>query len=276
MWVLFNPGGSGPAASGQIATCDYSGNPTDPNDGECGLPGVAMGPAKRIFRGIELTARKQFANTLWAQLSVLYSSLRGNYSGAIHEATGQTDPGFNADFDYYQLLDNAYGNLELDRPVQGRIDGVYTAPFGLSAGIGFYVRSGIPLSRIGWFNVYPDGVFLDPRGSNGRTPTDYELNLSASYDWNIGPVTITPMLYLYNVLNRQTVVTVDPLFNPGASFVTNPASPFYGQAGVEPGKERPDGTICQSSTPCTDNPEYRKATFRTNPRLLRAALKITF
>ena len=210
--------------------------------GECGLPGVAIGPAKRIFRGIELTARKQFTNTLWAQLSFLYSSLRGNYSGAVLEATGQTDPGLNADFDYYQLLQNAYGNLELDRPLQARIDAVYNAPFGLSAGIGFYVRSGIPISRIGWFNgFFIDGLFLDQRGSDGRTPTDYELNLSASYDLNIGPVTITPMLYLYNVLNRQTVVNVDPLFNPGASFVTNPASPFYGQAGVEPGRPGPTG-----------------------------------
>ena len=247
------------------------------NETPCGHPGVPVGDAKRIFRGIELTARKQFSNTLWAQLSFLYSSLRGNYSGAVLEATGQTDPGFNADFDYYQLLQNAYGNLELDRPLQARIDAVYNAPFGLSAGIGFYVRSGIPVSRIGWFNgVYVDSLYLDQRGSDGREATDYELNLSAGYNLNIGPVTITPMLYLYNVLNRQTVVNVDQLFNPNGNFVTNPASPFYGQAGIEPGKARPDGTTCQSATPCTDNPDYLKASVRTNPRFLRAALKITF
>ena len=273
---IFNPGGTGPAASGQILTCNGSDNPTDATRGECGFPGVAIGPAKRIFRGIELTARKQFSNTLWAQLSFLYSSLRGNYSGAVLEATGQTDPGINADFDYYQLLENAYGNLELDRPLQARIDAVYNAPFGLSAGIGFYVRSGIPVSRIGWFNTDFNPLYLDQRGSDGRETTDYELNLSAGYNLDVGPVTITPMLYLYNVLNRQTVVNVDQLFNPNATFVTNPASPFYGQAGFEPGTRRPDGTICQSTTPCTDNPDYLKASVRTNPRLLRAALKITF
>jgi hypothetical protein len=282
--ALFNPGGTGPAASGQITTCNGSGNPTDPTAGQgCGedhqpgLPGVAIGPAKRIFRGIELTARKQFTNSLWSQLSFLYSSLRGNYSGAVLEATGQTEPGLNADFDYSQLRHNAYGDLELDRPVQARIDAVYTAPFGLSAGLGFYVRSGIPLSRIGWFNQwYFDSLYLDARGSNGRMPTDYDLNLSASYALSIGSVTITPMVYLYNVLNQQNTIRVDQLFNPGGSFVTNPASPFYGQAGVEPGTKRPDGTICESPTPCTDNPEYRKAVAWTNPRLLRVALKITF
>jgi outer membrane receptor protein involved in Fe transport len=280
--ALFNPGGTGPAASGQILSCDGSGNPTDPNADECGFPGVAVQAAKRIFRGIELTARKAFTNAFWTQLSFLYSSLEGNYSGAIREASGQTDPGINADFDYYQFANNAYGNLELDRPVQVRIDAVYTAPFGLSAGLGFYVRSGIPVSRQGWFNSgYPQALFLDQRGTLAREPTDYDMNLSASYALNVGPVTVTPMLYLYNVINRQTVVNVNQNFNPTGSFVTNPASPFYGQAGIEPGTARPDGTICESATPCTDNPDYLKAlprneSGRTNPRLLRVALKITF
>jgi hypothetical protein len=89
-------------------------------------------------------------------------------------------------------------------------------------------------------------------------------------------VTITPMLYLYNVLNQQTVVNGDQSFNPVGRFVTNPASPYYGQSGVEPGTERPDGTICQSSAPCTDNPNYRKAMAWTSPRRLRVALKVTF
>ena len=88
-----------------------------------------------------MVARKQFSNELWAQASFLYSSLKGNYSGAIREASGQTDPGINADYDYYQFTFNDYGNLELDRPVQARIDAVYNSPFGISAGAQFYVRA---------------------------------------------------------------------------------------------------------------------------------------
>ena len=116
---------------------------------------------------------------MWAQASFLYSSLKGNYSGAIREATGQTDPGINADYDYYQFTFNDYGNLELDRPVQARIDGVWNAPFGLSAGLGFYVRSGLPTTRLGWFNDFdPGNLYLEQRGTFGRTPTDYDMNLS--------------------------------------------------------------------------------------------------
>ncbi len=277
--ALYNPGGTGPAATGQYGLCDGSQNPTDPNAGACGLTGIPVRAAKRYFRGIELTARKQFSTRIWAQASFLYSSLIGNYSGAIREASGQTDPGINADFDYYQFTDNGYNNLDLDRPIQARLDAVYNAPFGLSAGLGFYVRSGVPLSQQGFFNnFYPDLLFLTERGTVGRTPTDYELNLSLGYNWNIGPVTITPMLYVYNLLNRQTSTTTDQVFNPNGSFVTTAGSPYYGQGGVEAGQSSPQtpDIICSGPAPCADNPDYQKIASRTGPRLLRAALKITF
>jgi outer membrane receptor protein involved in Fe transport len=276
--AIFNPGSSS-VQNGGIKSCDASDNPTDPNAGLCGLPAVAVGPAKRIFRGIELTARKQFSQTLWAQASYLYSTLRGNYSGAIREGDGQTDPGINADYDYNQFLINAYGNLELDRPHQVRVDAVYNAPFGLAVGVQAYARSGNPTSRQGRYNTfYPTELFLDQRGSNGRLPTDYEANLSLAYNLNVGPVTITPQLYVFNVLNRQTVTGTDQRFNPNGSFVTTKTSPFYGQAGVEPGKTAPDGTLCpaNSTAPCSDNQDYRKATTRVGARFLRVALKLTF
>jgi hypothetical protein len=281
--ALFNPGGSGPAASGQFPTCNGSANSTEPTFGDCATTGFAVGDAKRIFRGIELVARKQFTNQLWTQMSFLYSSLKGNYSGAIREASGQTDPGINADYDYYQFTFNDYGNLELDRPVQARIDAVYNAPFGLSAGAGFYVRSGLPVSRLGYFNqFYPDLLYLDTRGENtrtifgnDRTPTDYDLNLSLAYNANIGPVTITPQVYLFNVLNRQTAVAYDNRWNVNGAFaaVDDPTSPFYGQAGLAPG----EGTCPASATQvCTDNPDWMKEIQWNNPRLLRVALKVTF
>jgi hypothetical protein len=90
---------------------------------------------------------------------------------------------------------------------------------------------------------------------------------------NVGPVTITPQAYLFNVLNRQTVTALNSNFNTAGSFVVDPASPFYGQAGQQPGTGTCPAT---ASAPCTDNPDYLKAAARNNPRLLRVALKVTF
>jgi outer membrane receptor protein involved in Fe transport len=277
---IFNPGSDGPIANGAIKTCNTSANTTDPEQNLCNLPGVPVGNAKRIFRGIELTAHKAFSSVLWAQASYLFSSLRGNYSGAIREASGQTDPGINADYDYWQFNTNAYGKLELDRPHQLRLDAVYNAPFGLSVGGQFYVRSGVPTSRLGYYNsFYPDLLYLDTRGSNGRLPVDYEANLSLSYNINVGPVTVTPQIYVFNLLNRQTTTSTDQRYNIFGNFVTTKTSPFYGQAGIEPGKTDPvSGITCPagSSAPCSDNADYKKTTARTGQRLLRAALKISF
>ncbi len=283
---IMNPGSNGPIASGRIQTCDTSVNTAgDPNAGLCGLPGVAEPPAKRIFRGLELTARKAFSQTLWAQASYLYSSLRGNYSGAIREASsigaGQTDPGINADYDYNQFNINAYGDLELDRPHQFRVDAVYNAPFGLAAGLQFYVRSGTPTSMLGYYNsFYPDLLYLTQRGTAGRLPTEYEANLSLAYNINVGPVTITPQLYIFDLLNKQIVTQIDQGFNRiYGGYITDKKSPFYGQAGIAPGTTDPaSGLSCPATAtaPCSDNADYRKALARTPARSLRAALKISF
>jgi hypothetical protein len=294
--ALMNPGATGPdnpGATGAFGACDASSNPVLNPDGEaCFEQGNPEKPVKRIFKGIEFVVRKQFTNEIWAQLSYLGSTLTGNYSGAIKESSGQTDPGINADYDYYALTLNTSGRLELDRPNQGRLDVVYNAPWGLSAGAQFYVRTGTPTSIQGYYNsFYPQELYLggnDPavqlgnirqqRGYAGRLPTDYELNMSLGYNINVGPVTITPQVYAFQLLNRQTATAVDQRFNPNASFVTDPTSPFYGQAGVQPGTTGIAGNECpaNATAPCTDNPNYRKTTAQTGPRQFRFALKVTF
>jgi hypothetical protein len=281
--ALMNPGATGPynpGATGAFGSCNGSGNPYDPNAGTCTGPGegTSIPKAKRIFKGIELVVRKQFTNEIWAQLSYLGSTLTGNYSGAISEASGQTDPGINADYDYSDFLKNNSGRLELDRPNQGRLDAVYNAPWGLSAGLQFYVRTGVPTSISGYYNqFYTTELYLKRRGYAGRLPTDYEMNMSLGYNLNVGPVTITPMAYVFQLLNRQTTTAIDTSFNPNATFVGDPTSPYYGQNGVQPGQPVTTDYTCPSTGgPCTDNPNYRKTTAQTGPRQFRFALKVTF
>ena len=138
-----NPGGDGLWASGNFPWYDgYS------LGGFHDAPAPHSPKAKRLYRAIEVSARKTMSNWLWLQASYVYSSVRGNYDGAVHESTGQTDPGLNEDFDYPATYANAYGRLFLDRPHQFRLDAAYTAPFGLSVGLQFYVRSGVPLDQL--------------------------------------------------------------------------------------------------------------------------------
>ena len=173
--VIINPGGDGLWASGNFPWYDgYSLGGFHP------APAPQSPKAKRLYRAIQFLARKTVSNWLWLQASYVFSSVRGNYDGAVHERTGQTDPGLNEDFDYPATYANAYGKLFLDRPHQFRLDAAYTAPCGLTAGLQFYVRSGVPLDQLrsDWPDYLGSNLYMVPRGSSGRTPTEYEANLS--------------------------------------------------------------------------------------------------
>jgi hypothetical protein len=217
---------------------------------ETGGPSIAR--ASRIYRGIELTARQSFQERLWVQASYIYSSLRGNYDGAARLVSGQADPGVNADFDFFAFdQHNSHGKLYLDRPHSFQLGVTYLAPFGLSAGLSTYVRSGPPRSKAEYFGGgYNQEIFGVRRGTVGRAETQYEANLSLAYEFKTGPVTIAPRLYVYNVLNRQGETRVSDAFNPDGAFDAN-------------------GNAVQ-------HPNYGKILERQAPRLFRVAVRVSF
>jgi hypothetical protein len=228
-----------PDASELDALCNENGGPPVPR-------------ASRIYRGIELTARQSLRERLWIQASYIFSSLRGNYDGAARLVSGQADPGVNADFDYFAFdQHNSHGKLYLDRPHSFQLGVTYLTPFGLTAGMSTYVRSGPPRNKSEYFNAgYFQEVFGVRRGTAGRADTQYEANVSLAYEFRAGPLTITPRLYVYNVLNRQGEVRVSDAFNPDGAFDAN-------------------GEAIQHAN-------YGKILERQEPRLFRLAMRVSF
>ena len=250
-----NPGSSGPIASGNIPTCNGLDDPY--RTSAASTPGLRRRTASRIYRGIELFARKSVGTNLWLQASYVYSSLRGNYDGGVNQSTdGQTQPGINSDFDYPQLSHDAYGTLAFDRPNRFRFDGYWTSPWRLSVGLQAFAESGAPLNRLGYLNQYLYRVFLDPRGSDGRLPTLWGTNLSLSYPIAIGPATVTLQAYLFNVFNKQIAIFRDENWS------------------IEPQEGYP-ATIYDPNQ-AQNNPDYAKVMDRSDPRVFRAAIKVSF
>ena len=95
-------------------------------------------------------------------------------------------------------------------PWRFRLDASYTTPFKLYAGLTFYLQSGAPLNKQGYFNAG-----TAPRSSSSsaapprRLPELYEMNLTLGYPLALGPVTITPQIYMFNLLNKQQVTLKD-------------------------------------------------------------------
>jgi hypothetical protein len=252
-WIT--PGSSGKFARGDVPTCSGL---WDAPDYQCDPSGVPSPPARRLYRGIELFARKSVTDRLWVQASYVYSSLRGNYDGAVTEGlTGQTNPGINVDFDYPALWHKGYGRLALDRPHRLRLDGYLVTPWRFSVGLQAFVESGAPRNRMGFFNSDAGSlVFLVPRGSAGRLPTLWEANLTLGYPIAVGPVTVTVQAYLFNAFNNQIATSRDEAWS------SSPPDGFPATI-YDPNQEK-------------SNLEYGKVTSRQEPRYFRAAVKISF
>lgn len=167
-------------------------------------------PSKRTYTALEVTLRTQ-GRRLSGLLSYVYSESRGNYPGLfIADAGGLRGGSFgpnNNQLTYFPAQSvNAEGPLPNDRPHVLKLSGSYAATDRIQAGVVFAVQSGIPLSELGrvtgGFNA---PLFLSPRGSQGRTPTTWDLNLRLAYRVAGGRF----VLDLLNLGNPQAVVNVD-------------------------------------------------------------------
>jgi outer membrane receptor protein involved in Fe transport len=226
-------------------------NGFNPEEGRASGPCLPLPAAKRTYAGVALSAEERFSARSYLIASYLYSRLRGNYDGTFNEL-GQASPNTNLDFDFPGLLANAYGKLANDRPHQAKLAGYYSFGFGLTAGLAARYRSGIPLDKIGSFalsNGAPIPLYLAPRGSQGRAPSDYDLDLHADYPFTAGPLRIDLVVDVFRVLNRQTVLRVNPFFNFDG---------FMADNGIQ------------------TNPQYGAPILRTDPRLLRFGMTVSF
>lgn len=252
--AIINPGSNAIFARGGVSTC----NGLDGDWLDCDLSDQATPPAKRIYRGIQLLARYAVGTRLWIQASYVYSSLRGNYDGGVNENTyGEATPGGNSDFDFPALWHNAYGILSLDRPHRGRLDGYWASPWRVSLGLRSFVESGAPRNRMGWFDdTYGSAVYLLPRGSAGRLPVLWRVDLTLQYPIAIGPATLTVEGSLENVFNKQIPISRDDAWSNGP----------------------PEGFPATIFDPDQDqnNSNYGKVTGRQDPRAFRAAMHISF
>jgi len=184
-------------------------------EGDC-QPAPQFGPARRYFRGFEVTAQKRLADHWMLYASYLYGTLKGNYDGAFRAIGGffAKNPNITDDFDYPEFQVNAYGNLTLDRRHQAKLQAAYVFPFGLTVSASGFYQTGIPLSRIGWWNNYagPE-IFITQRGSEGRTPDTYEVDAHFDYGLALGPVTVHFLADLFNLLNRQQITSIDQVWS---------------------------------------------------------------
>lgn len=232
--------------------------------------------AKRIYKGFQLDATKRFSDNWTMMASYVYSTLQGNYDGLFAPYTqprGTADPNISALYDYYDFFTKgpvvdgvaqpftANGDLSNDRRNIVKLSGLYVTPFNLSVGLVTYFQTGTPVSRIGYSVAYDRyEFFLARRGSEGRVESSYDADLHLGYPLQLGPVTVTMLADIFNLLNTQRVVIVDQRYN-----ISEFSNPDY-ICGSQPGSA--DEAACNSF--------YGQPLARTLPLSVRFGLKVGF
>ncbi|WP_337840778.1 TonB-dependent receptor [Rheinheimera sp.] len=169
----------------------------------------------------------------------------GNFEGAVKSDIGQADPGITQDFDFPALMDGADGYQANDRRHVFKLYGSYDLLEDLTVGFNSTLASGRPMSAFG--RGYPDddpmvyGSYGDtfylydpvsdtysfvPRGSIGRTPWSFKLDLSANYMFELGGVDMRATLNIFNVLDSQEIESINEHYEttPGVK------NQYYGAA----------------------------------------------
>ncbi len=262
--------------SGALTTCALVnpgemgdlGNLKDPTNPACvGPDGKLTGDCtstevRRYYRGLELTATHRFSDNFYLLASYVYSSLKGNYDGNEKQSTGQQDPNINADFDYIDLVPNNFGRLSLDREHLFKISGSYQFGFGLIVGANFRYASGAPFAIRGYARPgYTSELYLTPdRGEVGDLPSQYEADLHLEWGFRLGQFMVTPIVDVFNLLNRQGATSQSGVFNTlsGGLGFANPNNLITGS-----------NTRRNNNADCMANPSYTNYSCSTNSNFLK-------
>lgn len=169
--------------------------------------------ATREYRALEFTLEAAPSESFTLMASYVLSRNRGNWSGIFYQDFRWAMPNATPQFDFVEGTKNAEGLLPNDRTHVFKLHGSFRAPIGLTCGFSFVWESGTPLNEFGSSirgSGYP--IFLVPRGTAGRLPSVWDLNMRFSYQlFNRSSARFRPRLILdvFHIGSPRTVVQQD-------------------------------------------------------------------
>ena len=151
------------------------------NPGE-GILSFAPKPVRK-YTALVFSFEKPAGENYTLSLSYILSRNYGNYPGLFNPDIEQFNPNATTIFDFAESFPNSTGLLPDDITHMFKFWGSYDFGFGLSAGVSFLVQSGTPISDLGGSSyIQGEHTFLQARGSAGRTPMLWDLNVRLTYD----------------------------------------------------------------------------------------------
>ncbi|MDO6567189.1 TonB-dependent receptor [Alteromonas sp. 1_MG-2023] len=202
-----------PGANGELVYMDLSAE-------DLGYP-----DSIRKYAAVDFTFQRAWDGVWMFNAAYTWSHNWGNNEGYVRSDNGQDDAGLTTLFDQPGLLDGAYGDLPQDRRHQVKMYGAYAVTEDLTLGANLQFWTGRPINAFGYHptdtfaQAYDSESFyaggeLSPRGSRGRTSSYYSIDISASYNIDIGEdQTLVVRADVFNVLNNDKVTEVYEIYD---------------------------------------------------------------
>ncbi|AXT37613.1 TonB-dependent receptor [Alteromonas sp. BL110] len=254
-YVLTNPGND------VTITTDPDGDGDVPF-GTYTIPADMLGypEAERQYAAVDLTVDRAWDDLWMMSFTYTWSHSWGNTEGAVRSDNDQTDSGLTTNFDQPGLLDGAYGNLPNDRRHAVKVTGAYQVFENFTLGANFRWTSGRPLNSFGYhptdlFASYYDAESfvkdgeLVSRGSEGRTPSTWTLDLSAKYLIELEQADVALRADIFNLFNNDDATQLNEIneryagqsdegiflgeYNPSYGLPTSFQTPRYVRFSVE-------------------------------------------
>ncbi|MGP1667221.1 MAG: Oar protein, partial [Rhodanobacter sp.] len=190
---------------------------------------------KRHYYALDVYLEHPFDGTWMGKIDYLYSRSYGNSEGQVRSDIGQTDVSATVDWDYWQVMDYANGELSNSRRHQIKAYGSYqVSPEWMVSG-NVAIISGAPRSCLGlWgpdeinagqgYGEYSHWCYGKPSrpGDMGHNPWQYMVSLSTEYRplWADKKLAFNAMVY--NVLNNRRTTQTEV-----QGGTTNAVNPYY-------------------------------------------------
>jgi hypothetical protein len=217
-------------------------------------PLATMPRARQHYEALEFSLERSTPGPLYLLASYVLSRNTGNYTGLYVADQWSTDggsgpfPNSGPQYDYPDQLVNADGLLPNDQTHVAKAAVSFRTRAGATLGAFLTVASGTPLSEYGTSAALaPYWTFVSPRGSAGRTPTTWSLDLHSAYDLPVsgrGRVHSRLLVDLFDVGSPRSAVQYDQLqyldsartqVNPNYLAVMLHQPPMSARVGVEVG-----------------------------------------
>ena len=198
------------------------------------LSGARIGEPKykRNYYALSLTAERNFNDKFYLNVSYTFAKSYGNSEGLVNSNIGQADTGTSELFDYPEIMYGTNGDQTNDHRHTLKAYGAWKVNSEWTLGANLLAQTGRPKNCFGdapidaeiggygssggsspYLYCVTNGVGeWATRGSAGRTPTLWQLDLNVAYqpEWLKG---LTLRATVFNVFNKHTVLTVDEAQN---------------------------------------------------------------